>query len=158
VQAPTRGKRRGEGIGQSKPKATKQDCDDDGGQGAHDESGCKPNWQGETTSGGVSELRLALVGNIFPSCSHQFLGALVVGSSKLCREFPTVLGKLSILGNCFHRVTSRDNVRRAALHRLDGLAETLPRAQKHGQPASSRQFVEAYVDEDELLRAESGVA
>ena len=68
--------------------------------------------RGETTSGGVSELRLALVGNIFPSCSHQFLGALVLGSSKLCRKFPTVLGKLSILGNCFHRVTSRDNVRR----------------------------------------------
>jgi hypothetical protein len=94
--------RRGEGIGQSKPHATKQDYDDGGGQDAHDESGCKPDWQGETASGGVSELRLALVGSIFPSCSHQFLGVLVVGSSKLCRKLPTVLGKLSILGNCFH--------------------------------------------------------
>jgi hypothetical protein len=94
-------------LGQSKPNATKQDQDDDGGQDANDESGCKPNWQGETASCGVSELHLALVGNIFPSSRHQFLGALVVGSVELCRKLPTVLGKLSILGNCFHALRLR---------------------------------------------------
>ena len=42
------------------------------------------------------------LGNIFPSSSHQFLGAPVVGSTEVCGKLPTVLGKLSILGNCFH--------------------------------------------------------
>jgi hypothetical protein len=97
----------GKALGQSKPNATKQDQDDDGGQDAHDESGCKPNWQGETASCGVSELHLALVGDFVPSSRHQFLGALVVGSVELCRELPTVLGKLSILGNCFHALRLR---------------------------------------------------
>ena len=42
----------------------------------------------------------------------------------------------------------------------DVAREVLRRVAARGRPlaASSRQFVEAYVDEDELLRAESGVA
>jgi hypothetical protein len=40
----------------------------------------------------------------------------------------------------------------------DVAREVLRRLEGRGLPANSRKFVETYVDEDELLRAESGVA